>query len=141
MKRFVLLSLVLTFFICTQGVLAMDRCVKLPRGIQVKRKTPVCGAVPTVILGRKFQSSFSAAFRWEDGSASGQDRSPFALNDSSSSATPYKAQRRIRKGAKDYLCYGKFLGRKGFPVPVQLTIKPSIAPRVNRYCVDFKQIK
>lgn len=117
---------------------AMDRCTKLPKGITVLKKSTQCGRVPTVILKGKFKNSFSAAFRWDDGSKAGQDRSPFALNNPSATSSPYKAQSRIRRAKADYLCYGRFLNRRGFPLPVQLTIKPSTLPRVNRYCVNFE---
>ncbi len=117
---------------------AIDSCSKLPKTISVKKATKQCGNVPTVVLKKEFKNSFSAAFRWDDGSDSGQDRSPFALNDSSASSSPYKSQKRIRSKNADYLCYGRFIKRKGFLLPIQLTIKPTIAPVVKRYCVNFK---
>ncbi len=120
---------------------ALDKCSKLPRGIQVLKKSAQCGKVPTVVLTGKFKNSFSAAFRWDDGSESGQDRSPFALNNESAASSPYKTQRRIKQRKADYLCYGRFLKRKGFPVPEQLTVKPSALPKVKRYCVSFSRTK
>lgn len=120
---------------------AMDKCKKLPKKIQVLKRSTQCGKVPTVVLSGKFKNSFSAAFRWDDGSKSGQDRSPFALNNESSTSSPYKTQRRIKQNKADYLCFGKFLNRKGFPVPEQLTIKPSVQPVVNRYCVSFSRTR
>lgn len=115
----------------------MDRCTSLPRTIKVLPRSTQCGPVPTVVMTKEWKNSFSAAFRWDDGSSSGQDRSPFALEDSSAKSSPYKTQRRVRTGKADYLCYGKFLNRKGFPVPVQLTIKRTPAPKVSRYCVKL----
>lgn len=140
MHRFIYLSVYLAaaLIIALPAVsYAIDQCEELPKGIQVKKNSAQCGQVPTVILKNKFRSTFSAAFRWDDGSKSGQDRSPFALKNPSASSSPYKTQKRIRKDKADYLCYGKFLNRKGYPVPVQLTLKPSAAPVVKRYCVSF----
>lgn len=117
---------------------AMDACRPLPQQIKVLARSPQCGGAPAVILRGRWQRSFSAAFRWDDGSSDGQDRSPFALNDSSASSSPYKTQRRTSRGRRgDTLCYGKFINRNGYPVPEQLTIKVSTAPQLSRFCVDF----
>ena len=116
---------------------AMDRCAPLPKTVRVFRSSSQCGKVPTVALSGSYKNSFSAAFRWEDGSSSGQDRSPLALEDSSAFSSPYKAQRRIRTAKVDILCYGRFVNRRGFSEPLQLTIKRTTAPVVNRFCVNF----
>lgn len=116
---------------------AIDKCSALPKDVQVKKTSTQCGQVPTVILKNSFKNSFSAAFRWDDGTSSGQDRNPNDLNNPSAGSSPYKTQKRIRQQKAGYLCYGKFLNRRGYPVPVQLTIKPSAAPVVRRYCVSF----
>lgn len=139
MKNPILILIVL--LLVPQKAFSIDACQELPSGIVVAKQSAECGKVPTVILKNKFRSSFSAAFRWDDGSDSGQDRSPFALDDSSASSSPYKTQKRIKKGKADYLCYGRFLNRQGYKVPVQLTIKPTAAPKVNRYCVSFAKKK
>ena len=122
---------------CLPSAYALAPCKALPKAIQVLKKSRQCGGVPTVVLSKAWKNSFSAAFRWDDGSEEGQDRSPFALDDSSASSSPYKAQRRIRGRKSDSLCYGKFLKRQGYPVPEQLTIKRTSAPKVERYCVSF----
>lgn len=127
----------LTLFLIGGHAHAMDECGALPKTIKVKKKSSQCGKVPTVVLKGKSRGIFSAAFRWDDGSDEGQDRSPFALNDSSASSSPYKTQRKVRGDRADYLCYGKFLGRKGYQKPEQLTVKPSVMPKVVRYCVAF----
>jgi len=114
----------------------MDSCRSLPNSIKVVQRSRDCGRVPTVILQGSWRRSFSAAFRWDDGSSDGQDRNPNSLWDGSASSSPYKIKRRIRKGNQDVLCYGNFLNGV-FPVPEQLTIKRSIAPRVDRFCVSF----
>lgn len=116
---------------------AIDACKPLPATIQVLRTSRQCGSVPTVVLRDKWKNSFSAAFRWEDGTDEGQDRNPFDLDNSSAASSPYKMQRRIRKSDRDFLCYGKFVNRQGYPEPVQLTIKRTVLPRVNRFCVSF----
>jgi hypothetical protein len=113
----------------------MEACRSLPRTIQVLKRSTQCGDTPTVILSGSWRRSFSAAFRWDDGSADGQDRSPNALGNSSAASSPYKTQRRIRRGGRDFLCYGNFLS--GFPIPEQLTIKRTTAPRLDRFCVNF----
>ncbi len=136
------LNLLFALFISSALILAnqsyaIDSCSKLPKTIIVTATSKQCGKLPTVTLKKDFKNSFSAAFRWDDGSDSGQDRSPFALNDSSAGSSPYKTQKRIRSKKADYLCYGKFLKSKRYPLPIQLTIKPSVAPVVKRYCVKF----
>jgi hypothetical protein len=115
----------------------MDRCVSLPKAIRVTSSSTICGKRPTVVLSGSWKNSFSAAFRWEDGSRKGQDRSPFDLNNGSAFSSPYKSQRRFRNRLTDTLCYGQFLNRAGFPVPKQLTIKRTTAPVVSRFCVTF----
>lgn len=115
---------------------SMDSCRSLPSSIKVLQRSRYCGRVPTVILQGSWRRSFSAAFRWDDGSSDGQDRNPNSLWDGSASSSPYKTQRRIRKSNQDVLCYGNFLNGV-FPAPEQLTIKRSIAPRVDRFCVGF----
>jgi hypothetical protein len=122
-------------FSSTVGAQEMEPCRALPRAIQVLDRSPLCGGAPTVVLSGSWRRSFSAAFRWDDGSADGQDRSPNALGNSSAASSPYKTQRRIRRGNRDFLCYGNFLS--GFPVPEQLTIKRTTAPRLDRFCVNF----
>lgn len=114
----------------------MAACKPLPRTIQVIPSLKACGNAPAVLLSGPWRTSFSAAFRWEDGSSSGQDRNPSKLNDASASSSPYKTQRRIRGSKQHVLCYGRFLTSK-FPTPEQLTIKRSVAPKVDRFCVDF----
>lgn len=114
----------------------MDPCTSLPSSIRVLRRSKECGAVPTVVLRGGWRGSFSAAFRWDDGSADGQDRNPNSLGDSSAASSPYKTKRRFRRGNQDVLCYGNFLNGS-LPVPEQLTIKRSVAPRLDRFCVDF----
>ena len=116
---------------------AMAPCKPLPASIRVLKRSSVCGNVPTVILGGSWQRIFSAAFRWEDGSSAGQDRNPNFLWDSSAASSPYKTQRRLRRGRQTVMCYGNFLNNS-VPVPSQLTIKRSAAPRLNRFCVDFR---
>lgn len=118
------------------SVTNMSPCRNLPTSIQVLESSRQCGNMPTVILRGSWKRSFSAAFRWDDGTASGQDRHPSKLWDGSASSSPYKTQRRIRRSTEEVLCYGNFLKLK-IPVPEQLTIKRSIAPRVDRFCVDF----
>jgi hypothetical protein len=113
----------------------MNPCRTLPRAIQVLKRSQVCGQVPTVTLSGAWRRSFSAAFRWDDGTADGQDRNPDDLGNSSAASSPYKTQRRIRRGSRDFLCYGNFLS--GFPLPEQLTIKRTTAPRLERFCVNF----
>ena len=115
----------------------MNPCRSLPKAIEVLESSMVCRGMPTVILSGSWRRSFSAAFRWDDGSSSGQDRSPNALGNSSAASSPYKTQMRLRRGARDFLCYGNFLS--GFPIPEQLTIKRTTAPRVDRFCVDFSE--
>ena len=115
---------------------ALSPCKPLPEAIQVQPSNVRCGGAPAVILTKGWKNSFSAAFRWDDGSAEGQDRSPNALEDSSTSSSPYKTQKRLNSRTQDVLCYGKFLKRSGFPVPEQLTIKRTVAPQVKRFCVS-----
>ncbi len=114
----------------------MAACKPLPRTIQVIPSLKTCGNAPAVLLSGPWRTSFSAAFRWEDGSSSGQDRNPSKLNDASAASSPYKTQRRIRGSKQHVLCYGNFLTSK-FPTPEQLTIKRTVAPKVDRFCVDF----
>ncbi|MFN4896365.1 MAG: hypothetical protein ACK5GN_10860 [Pseudomonadota bacterium] len=114
----------------------MDPCKALPSAIRVVASARQCGNVPAVILRGNWRRSFSAAFRWDDGSADGQDRDPNKLWDSSASSSPYKTQRRIRGKNEDILCYGNFLKLK-VPIPEQLTVKRTVAPRLDRFCVDF----
>jgi hypothetical protein len=114
----------------------MNPCQKLPSTIRVVASARQCGNMPAVILRGNWKRSFSAAFRWDDGSADGQDRDPNKLWDSSAASSPYKTQRRIRRSREDILCYGNFL-KANIPVPEQLTIKRSVAPRLDRFCVDF----
>lgn len=140
MNKILLQLLVPVFWcLCAGSNLAsaegMDPCRTLPRTIEVLERSNACGSVPTVVLKGTWRRSFSAAFRWEDGSADGQDRNPDDLNNSSAASSPYKTQRRIRRGDRDILCYGNFLS--GFPLPEQLTIKRTTAPRVERFCVNF----
>ena len=141
MKNFIPLILLPFFSITTmltlpEEAMAIDKCIALPRTIKVSKRSPQCGKVPTVELRGKWKNSFSAAFRWDDGTASGQDRNPFDLTNSSASSSPYKAQGRIRTKKSDFLCYGGFLQKK-YPQPIQLTIKRSTAPVVDRFCVNF----
>jgi hypothetical protein len=115
---------------------SMASCKPLPRTIQVVESLRSCRNAPAVILSGPWKRSFSAAFRWDDGSFDGQDRNPSKLNDSSAGSSPYKTQRRIRGSKQHVLCYGRFLS-SNFPVPEQLTIKRSSAPRLDRFCVNF----
>ena len=117
---------------------ALAKCKALPSTIKVLKKSAKCGNVPTVVLSGTWKSSFSAAFRWDDGSTNGEDRSPFDLDNPSASSSPYKTQRRIRDSKQEYLCYGKFIKRQGYPVPEQLTIKKTARPKLDRFCVSFK---
>ena len=114
----------------------MASCKPLPRTIQVLPSLRTCGNAPAVILSGPWKRSFSAAFRWDNGSLDGQDRNPSALGDSSASSSPYKTQRRIRGSKQHVLCYGRFLTSK-VPIPEQLTIKRTTAPKLERFCVDF----
>ncbi|MCO6430095.1 MAG: hypothetical protein J5J00_04485 [Deltaproteobacteria bacterium] len=116
---------------------AIRACKALPKKIKVLKKSSQCGKVPTVALSGTWKNSFSAAFRWDDGSEDGEDRSPFDLDNPDAQSSPYKTQRRIRTARTDYLCYGKFIKRAGYPTPVQLTIKKTAAPNLNRFCVSF----
>lgn len=116
---------------------ALAGCSELPRGVKVQPKSAKCGRKPAVVLSGSWKNIFSAAFRWDDGSSEGQDRSPFALDDGSASSSPYKAQKRIRGSKQDILCFGSFVGSSRFPAPTQLTIKRTPAPSVNRFCVAF----
>jgi hypothetical protein len=127
-------------FIC-QAALADDiarsgACSRLPKGIAVVRSATTCGGNPAVVLTGSWRGIFSAAFRWVNGSELA-DRSPFALGNGSASSSPYKTQRRIRSARGEVLCYGNFVGDSRFPLPVQLTIKRSAAPILNRFCVKF----
>jgi hypothetical protein len=115
---------------------SMASCKPLPRTIQVVERLRACGNAPAVILSGPWRRSFSAAFRWDDGSFDGQDRNPSKLNDSSASSSPYKTQRRIRGSKQHVLCYGRFLS-SNFPIPEQLTIKRSSAPKLDRFCMNF----
>lgn len=115
---------------------SMATCKPLPRTIQVIPALKACGNTPAVLLSGPWKTSFSAAFRWDDGSSDGQDRNPAKLNDASASSSPYKTQRRIKGSKQHVLCYGRFLTSK-FPTPEQLTIKRSAVPKVDRFCVDF----
>jgi hypothetical protein len=117
---------------------SMASCKPLPRTIQVVERLGSCGNAPAVILSGPWRRSFSAAFRWDDGSFDGQDRNPSKLNDSSASSSPYKTQRRIRGSKQHVLCYGRFLTSK-VPIPEQLTIKLSTAPKLERFCVNFPE--
>ena len=114
----------------------MAACKPLPRTVQVVGPLKACGNAPAVLLSGPWKRSFSAAFRWDDGSSDGQDRNPSKLNDSSASSSPYKTQRRIRGSKQHILCYGRFLNGK-FPVPEQLTIKRTSSPKLARFCVNF----
>lgn len=114
----------------------MASCKPLPRTIQIVERLRSCGNAPAVILSGPWRRSFSAAFRWDDGSFNGQDRNPAKLNDSSASSSPYKTQRRIRGSKQHVLCYGRFLTSK-VPIPEQLTIKRTTAPKLERFCVNF----
>jgi hypothetical protein len=114
----------------------MASCKPLPRTIQIVERLRSCGNAPAVILSGPWRRSFSAAFRWDNGSLDGQDRNPSALGDSSASSSPYKTQRRIRGSKQHVLCYGRFLTSK-VPIPEQLTIKRTTAPKLERFCVDF----
>jgi|GEM_PF-6690720 len=58
------------------GLSAMAPCAPLPTTITVLSASTLCGNVPTVILSGSWRRAFSAAFRWEDGTTSGQDRHP-----------------------------------------------------------------
>jgi hypothetical protein len=118
------------------GFTSMDPCTSLPSSIRVVRRSKECGALPTVVLRGSWRGAFSAAFRWDDGTADGQDRNPNSLGNGSAASSPYKTKRRFRRGTQDVLCYGNFLNG-AFPVPEQLTIKRSVAPRLDRFCVDF----
>jgi len=142
-----LASCITVAIVCFQGALAadgsgainissMNPCKSLPGSIRVLSSSKQCGNMPTVILRGSWKRSFSAAFRWDDGSADGQDRHPSKLGDASAGSSPYKTQRRIRRSREDILCYGNFLKLK-IPVPEQLTVKRSVAPRLDRFCVDF----
>ena len=137
LKLVLAISITTIALISSEPAFAINKCIDLPATIEVKPRSAQCGKVPTVVLSGKSRSVFSAAFRWDDNTATGQDRSPFALDNPSASSSPYKTQRRVAKGKKTYLCYGKFINRAGYPLPVQLTVKPSAAPSVKRYCVDF----
>lgn len=114
----------------------MAACKPLPRTVQVVGNLKTCGNTPAVLLSGPWKRSFSAAFRWDDGSSDGQDRNPSKLNDSSASSSPYKTQRRIRGSKQHVLCYGRFLNGK-FPVPEQLTIKRTSSPKLDRFCMNF----
>jgi hypothetical protein len=111
-------------------------CSRLPRGVSVVKAANVCGGAPAVVLTGTWRGIFSAAFRWRNGSKL-EDRSPFALEDGSASSSPYKTQRRLRSASGEVLCYGNFVSDRRFPLPVQLTIKRTVAPTLNRFCVAF----
>ena len=111
-------------------------CGKLPRGIAVVSSAATCGGNPAVVLTGTWRGIFSAAFRWENGSKL-EDRSPFALGNGSASSSPYKTQRRLRSASGEVLCYGNFVRDTRFPLPVQLTVKRTVAPTLNRFCVRF----
>jgi hypothetical protein len=111
-------------------------CSKLPRGIAVVRSAVSCGGNPGVVLTGTWRGIFSAAFRWVNGNSL-EDRSPFALGDGSASSSPYKTQRRLRNANGELLCYGNFVRNSRFPLPVQLTVKRTVSPVLNRFCVRF----
>jgi hypothetical protein len=111
-------------------------CGALPRAIRVLPSASACGGNPAVVLSGIWRNIFSAAFRW-DNNGTLEDRSPFALGDGSASSSPYKSQRSIRRASQRTLCYGNFIRDGRFPLPVQLTIKRTPAPVLNRYCVRF----
>lgn len=118
---------------------SLDECRPLPRNIKVFEDHPRCDN-PTILLQGRWRTAFSAVFRWDDGSDEGQDRSPFDLENSDASSSPYKVQDRISRGRrKTILCFGDFLNRKGFPVPEQMTIKRTASSSVKRYCVSFNE--
>jgi len=114
----------------------MADCKALPRTVQIVDRSKACGNNPAVILSGPYKRVFSAAFRWDDGSSAGQDRHPSRLNDASASSSPYKTQRRIRGSKQHVLCYGQFL-TPNLPAPEQLTIKRSVSPKLDRFCVNF----
>ncbi len=113
-------------------------CSKVPKGIAVVRSATACGGNPAVVLTGAWRGIFSAAFRWENGSEL-EDRSPFALENGSASSSPYKTQRRVRSSSGELLCYGNFVRDSRFPLPVQLTVKRSASPTLNRFCVRFSR--
>ena len=113
-------------------------CSKLPRGVAVVSSASACGGNPAVVLTGTWRGIFSAAFRWVNGSKL-EDRSPFALGNGSAASSPYKTQRRLRSASGEVLCYGNFVKDTRFPLPVQLTIKRTVAPSLNRFCVRFRR--
>jgi hypothetical protein len=115
-----------------------QECGTLPRGITVVASSKVCGGNPAVVLTGAWRNIFSAAFRW-DNNGNLEDRSPYALEDSSAASSPYKTQRVVRRASKRTLCYGNFVRNTRFPLPIQLTIKRTTAPVLNRYCVGFSR--
>jgi hypothetical protein len=133
------LILVITLITTFTSESFADQCRKLPKTVRVVSSNTLCGGNPAVFLSGAWKNSFSAAFRWENENNGGEleDRSPFALDNPSASSSPYKAQRRLRQAKRDVLCYGNFVRNSRFPIPVQLTIKRSVAPVLDRFCVNF----
>ncbi len=146
MKNFLSVVLLSALVVATsQTVLAENAtrsttgsCSKLPRGVAVVSSASACGGNPAVVLTGTWRGIFSAAFRWVNGSKL-EDRSPFALGNGSASSSPYKTQRRLRSASGEVLCYGNFVRDSRFPLPVQLTIKRTVAPTLNRFCVRFSR--
>jgi len=136
MKTSLLLSLIATLAIFHATPAYPQSCGSLPRGIRVLPSASVCGGNPAVVLSGIWRNIFSAAFRW-DNNGELEDRSPFALGDGSAASSPYKTQRVIRSSSQRTLCYGNFIRNSRFPLPIQLTVKRTAAPVLNRYCVSF----
>ena len=138
MKKSLALSLVAMLVVLHVTPAYSQACRSLPRGIKVVASSKVCGNNPAVVLTGAWRNIFSAAFRW-DNNGKLEDRSPYALDDSSASSSPYKTQRVVRRASRRTLCYGNFVRSMRFPLPVQLTVKRTAAPVLNRYCVNFSR--
>ncbi len=136
MKQPTVILCIVSLFVLNASPSHAQSCGSLPRGIKVFASSKVCGNNPAVALTGTWRNIFSAAFRW-DNNGELEDRSPFALGDGSASSSPYKTQRVVRSGSQRILCYGSFIRNTRFPLPVQLTVKRTAAPVLNRYCVGF----
>jgi hypothetical protein len=138
MKKSLVLSSIAFLLVLHATPAHSQACSSLPRGIKVLASTQECGNNPAVVLTGAWRSIFSAAFRW-DNNGELEDRSPYALDDGSAASSPYKTQRVIRRASKRTLCYGNFVRNTRFPLPLQLTVKRTAAPVLNRYCVSFSR--
>lgn len=138
MKLPVLIGSSLTVLSVLSNTTHAQECRKLPREITVLSTSQACGGNPAVVLTGSWRTTFSAAFRWNN-SGKLEDRSPFALNDGSAASSPYKKQREVRLRSGRVLCYGNFVRNTRFPLPTQLTIKRTVRPILDRFCVKFKR--